>query len=1330
MFKSLAKISLIILLLIILSVVILIWQSTYITNKAKDMLNSELEGIAKIEYSELTGNLFETINISDLVVTLEDNSRIKANSIKLEYNIASVIFQPYLVREFLIDSISVKFIEKNKPEINKKSDPFTINDIPTILDSLINIDSILAVFPELIVNICKINNADLELSKDLQFDNLKLDLKYAFNSEQLDILVERLQGYWINRDLNIKKFQTGIEANENRITLNRLQIETNHSHIYAKSEFTFDEQNWIIFDLEDSYLDYIDVSKFGKINEVKEGYLNTSFQIVGSPYNLSSQISVNGETDKYKIDSLIVDLDFKDNILSVLTGKILINNTFLTFNGRGSVDFVYSKINFNKFNVANLVPDAITTSLSGYISFNVDKLDLKHMTGDGEIYLVNSVIDSVQIDSLRFALLADDNNFDIIDPSVLKFGENSLFTVKGNLDRDFMINAELFTEKNELNQLFPALNFDTLNGSFDANLSMRGFIEDPDLRGYLFLPFIAKDSIRLDTIILDLKLNKIFSGRQGNAYFSILNGDIQGFELTEVLVNISFDSNRVLFDTLRFANNENYISLAGVLEQVQDTFNLGFDLFRINYQNYWIENSDSVLVNFFPDEFIVDQAQFSAPGEGVLEIRGFWDNEIEDLQVGLYVENIKLNPFQQFFKSEQNISGVLNGEVVLIDLMHNPNVESEVKGELISFSDAALGNVSVDIEYDNGSIYFREFVLENEETKFNANGDISLKFIEENGKQTIDFIEGTETNLKVEWDNFDLNKYQQIVKLKNPVKGASSGKIEIAGTVKKPEVSIAMNADSITYDKYVLTDFLAKSHYEEGYIVLDSLQSEINQTFFSVNGSQKIELDLANLDFNLNNQPLDLNIFSKDDRIEFIGNFMDQIERITGEYETNLHINGTPEKPILNDGYFNIDGGNLVLSRVKNQISDLSVDATIKDSELIIEDLSAFSIKEKDFIEKSWTYIIDFFRLFKGETKPEGQLKGSGNINLTDIQHPEIDLELEMYEFFVDYFVENTQLVITTDNMHITGKDTLNITADLSIENGKYGVDLDKLRKNIYLSSTEINSERVISWNLDISIPDNFIISSSALDLVNNFELEISGDLRAIQEPNSPNMELTGHVEILSGRYMAFGQNFEIQQGTIDFSNPKKINPDIEIFAEKETGEYTVELAVNGNLERLMQDLQIRDANGVYLTNLTLYDKLGYISGSSGDAGLVNTGEDVINTSVETVLERGAQDLTGLDKVKISDSKGVVDLQSMKLNNGLQDASISIGKYLTNNLYLEYRSQFGAGAIPAPKLSWEPGNQISLAYKINKFWSVESAYAQTLKGNTLINISLAWKTTF
>ena len=112
------------------------------------------------------------------------------------------------------------------------------------------------------------------------------------------------------------------------------------------------------------------------------------------------------------------------------------------------------------------------------------------------------------------------------------------------------------------------------------------------------------------------------------------------------------------------------------------------------------------------------------------------------------------------------------------------------------------------------------------------------------------------------------------------------------------------------------------------------------------------------------------------------------------------------------------------------------------------------------------------------------------------------------------------------------------------------------------------------------------------------------------------------------------------------------------------------------------------------------------------------------------MLERGAESATGLDKVEIKSEQGLVDLQSMKLNSGLKDASISIGKYLSSSLYLEYKSKLGGGMIPAPKLSWEPGNQLGLEYRINKNWSIDSFYSQTQLGNNQIQISLSWKTTF
>lgn len=1331
MLRTALKILAIIIVLFFSTIIFLYWQTNVISNLIRNTANSQLEGIAEIHFSELSGNLYETIEFSDLQVVLEDSSRINTKSLIINYNISSLIFNPIAIEDIMFDSLTVDL--KLQPPEEKEIDTqkFTVDDIPAILDSLINVNNLFSIFPELIIKKLEIINGIVVIPEyELHLDNVNLNADYMFTQNHLQFNLRNLTGKWIEKEIELKKFQLQLDATKQRVTLNQCQLLVNDSFVFLKSEINYEEKTWIIFDLENAHIQYSDLRRFMEIKDVESGWVNSSIKIVGSPDNFSAQVQGKGITENYQLDTIIVDLDYKDKTIYVREGKVLVNNSLLTFSGNGSRKATSGKIKYKKFNISNLIPNTIETSLTGNLTFNIDDLNINHITGSVDLLLHDSVIDSVKIDSIKFALLAVDNNFDIIEPSILRFSDSSLFSVRGNLNRSMELQAELSTTNNNLSQLFTALNFDSVNGKFDANLTMFGDVENPDLQGYLFLPNVLKDSIQLDTILMDLQLDKIFTRRNGVAHFSVLKGDIYGFELTEALVNLSFDSNRVVFDTLRFANNENYISIAGQAVQNGDSINLGLNQVKVNYQNYWIENVDSLLVDFYPNEFVIDQAIFKAPGDGIIECRGFWDNEIKDLQLGVYVENIQIDPFRQFADSSTFFGGEVNGEIHIIDPLTDIDIESEVTGEGISFNQSSMGNVSMDIEYDNGSIYFKEFNLDNGVTQFNADGDIALKFIEEDGKQKIDFIEGTETNLSVNWENVDLNQYQQMLNLNSNLAGMSSGQLNFTGNLKQPEINIDLSADSIQYEKYELKDLKLSSHYKDGFIILDSLKSEINETFVSLNGQQKLDLDLTDLNFDLENSPFEFELYSKDNRIDFLGNFLDQIEKLIGNYETNIHIHGTPAKMIIDTGYFKIDNGELVLSRVKDPVTDLSADIVIQDSVLNINNLTGYSIKEKDLWEEAWGYLTSFVRLFKGDIQPEGELNGAGTISLKDITHPEIDLNLNLYDFYVDYFIENTELLISSENLKIQGRDTINLTGEIIIGAGKYTVDLDKMRKKIYLSSTEIKKGRTISWNLNITIPENFIIASSPLDLVNNFEMEISGDLQAIQEPYSKDMGLTGHVDILSGNYVAFGQRFEIRQGSIDFSNPKKINPEIEIYAQKETGDYTVELAINGNLERLQQDLQIRDANGIYLTNLSLYDKLGYLSGSGEGSELVNTGQDVINTSVETAIERGAQSVTGLDKVEIKDSKGVIDLQSMKLNNGLQDASISIGKYLTNNLYLEYRSRLGAGMIPAPKLSWEAGNQLSLAYKINRNWSVESAYAQTLRGNTLINISLGWKTSF
>ena len=51
--------------------------------------------------------------------------------------------------------------------------------------------------------------------------------------------------------------------------------------------------------------------------------------------------------------------------------------------------------------------------------------------------------------------------------------------------------------------------------------------------------------MHLDSINLDLQLDKIFTIRTGSAHFSVAKGNLDGFEMTEELVNVNIDIKKI-----------------------------------------------------------------------------------------------------------------------------------------------------------------------------------------------------------------------------------------------------------------------------------------------------------------------------------------------------------------------------------------------------------------------------------------------------------------------------------------------------------------------------------------------------------------------------------------------------------------------------------------------------------------------------------------------------------------------------------------------------------------------------------------------------------------
>ncbi|MCK4753682.1 MAG: translocation/assembly module TamB domain-containing protein, partial [Calditrichia bacterium] len=1310
MLKKILIITPIVFVLLIAILVILHWQTDIVSDLSKDILNSNLGEVAQIEYSSLSGDLLKNVIIRDLRVLFTSGVQIKSNYLKFRYSLDETISGRYFFDYIQFDSLYVSIprpVDETE-SVDDDSDK-SIQETLNRLASSIPLKDFLASLPEFGVDDLEIANGTLIIKDiDRTFENIKLNMTALHQGETLELKIERLSGVERSRNFELILLQAQIIGNEKRINLNQLEVQTPYSQIHGYTEITLGDSLWVVLGLEDTHISFEDVQTVSAANFADSGYIDLSVDLVGHPNRFSATVVCAGKLNEYRVDSLVIDGDYKRGEITLRNGLIVRDTTSVHFRGKIAENNNVLDLYFANLNLVDIQPDLINTDLTGSFYLKTESLRDPFLNGFGKAKLFHSIIDTSYLDTVNFAIQAKDRLIKIIEPSYIRIGENSVFYFSGQLDKDQNVDLKLSTEKNSINSLTSALHLPSAKGSFDGNFFLSGKLIDPDLEGYLWIPHLEKESFELDSMIMQINLKRLVTSRQGRGLIMASHWQYDSLEINQTIANIIFDSNRVVIDTLLFANKLNYVSSTGSIEALGDTIDIVFDFFRLNYQNTWLENEENLYFRLTPEEYVIESAIFTESNEGVIEIRGYWDRINNDMQLGLYLENISFSPFKQFMQKDFNFSGTVDADIELANPISDPELDVDLRGQDLEINLIPFGDVHCAFKYAQQELLIDEFKMSYGTSTLDVDGDIAVSWKSTGETDQFNILQESFADIQIYWKNLRLENYFVPLKLPKLPKGKVSGHLFLEGTIIDPKGQLTLIAENISYNKFKSDSLNLRARFNRDSLIVEQLDFDLNDTDLSGTGWHLLNLDFAKMDSIFTGYPFQLNLVSKDDQINFIGNFLDQVERIEGPYEAAFTIGGTLERPALVDGYFRMEDGQMILSRIRNPIMELEIDATIDSSILVINSLSAYANKETDFWDDAIGVVNSLFRIFRGETRREGGLYGDGYIILEDLTHPKIDLSLNAYKLYLDYFVENTDFIVTTNDLHIFGRDTIAIEGSVTIEEGNYIVDLDKVKKNIYLASTEVKQTRPITWNLDLSIPGNFNIKSSELDLLNNFKFEIMGDLRIIQEANAQNMDLTGHLEIISGKYGSWGQNFGIKIGTIDFTDPKVINPDIDISAEKRTGDYIVELNLSGTLDKLVQHVQVKDINGNYLTNLTDQEVLSLVSLGTIDFNVANAGGHLIGTSVETAIERGAEALTGLDKVEMSSSKGgnLIDVQSMKLNEGIKDASVSLGKYLSSDLYVEYTGMFGSSAVPAPSVTWKPGNQFGIQYRLNKNWSV------------------------
>lgn len=549
---------------------------------------------------------------------------------------------------------------------------------------------------------------------------------------------------------------------------------------------------------------------------------------------------------------------------------------------------------------------------------------------------------------------------------------------------------------------------------------------------------------------------------------------------------------------------------------------------------------------------------------------------------------------------------------------------------------------------------------------FNLNG---------NGNLTIPFSFDTTANLKnIKTNNLLAEKIKANIILNNQ-------NLFITGNVNKEFIDINLNSDSINLGQLSnnMPNILRKSNLRTKASIIGNMNNpiitaDIDLSAFALNKkTPEIKLDMVG---QYQNGQATINVIGLGDTIEtlkikgstpvtlslypFVFN-LPNTQSINGDAVLNLEM-GTLSRLFLPPNYdfsgllksnINIDGS------IKNPI--ITGQANLSNSQLSDENLGV-NLFDIDAAIKFNQDQVTLNNLSANDNK-EGTLNANGFVRLNNFLPKSAELNLDVENFHLldsdladGKFNANLKLTSANSLYNLSGTVQPNYI-DITIPEKFTStipelniVEEDGLKKDSILSKIKIAIEFIAN--------DKIFVRGWGLDAEFGGKLKIDGNL---DDPN-----FNGVLKARRGRYTEFGKRFELIQTNLNFLGRIPANPILNIIAETKVDDIKARVNIGGTIidpkitfsaipslpedEILARILFGRDLSSISpFQAVQLTQTLRRFSGKGG-SGFDPLGE--------------IRNLTGLDDIRIdSDEDG--------------ETTVGAGKYLTDDVYLEFESGSG-----------------------------------------------------
>jgi translocation and assembly module TamB len=522
------------------------------------------------------------------------------------------------------------------------------------------------------------------------------------------------------------------------------------------------------------------------------------------------------------------------------------------------------------------------------------------------------------------------------------------------------------------------------------------------------------------------------------------------------------------------------------------------------------------------------------------------------------------------------------------------------------------------------------------------------------------------------------------------LEGRVEAQAKLRGTLGAPLLDLDASGAGLAYAGKPLGDLSAKAGYAAGKTELDAALRAAGGGQVNVTGKMiaKLGLDELRSGLELKKAPIAGTIHATALDLAPLERFVPDFRRTGGTVAAQLVVHGTLESPLLEGTASLRDGRMTVLGY--GSFRDVTADLQFAERAIDLTKLSAKA--------------------------------GNGSVELTArAERPDADspyrmnagLKLDRFPLRIN---DKNVATLSGSTERWTGEiQGLRIAFDVKLARlvaelpALGGKDLQALdpHPGIRIGTGEERPEKIekvkkgegdgedsgLDLRLHVQAPRNLWVESA------DAKIEAGADLTlSVAEGKT---EISGKVTTRSGQADVLGRRFELARGQISWAGDPPANPKLDITATHENSreQVKVKVTITGDAQKPRIDLSSEPPLDDQEIAILLATGRRELKRGSGGVASGGSAASLIGSFAADRLRKTISSKLPLDV-----------LQFEMGEEGIQSSRLEAGTYVTDDIYVGYRRNFGAD------LERENGNEVRIEYELGKGVTVESQYGDAEKG--------------